>query len=326
MKRLSIFTAAICCGTLLCANADAQVVIADAAADYVTAAGSDTGIITTPPTGWTYLASDSANGGTEVELVAGQVGNQGAAPQGFAGNSVANTPAVYGTNTVEADEFEIFGDGQANGGVVGEDLLLHPGSTDPTTAGTIFDPANPNVDDGESFLIVRYTVSDPAGSLVAGTGEVTGSFRELVAPSGDPNNNNGGSVDVFVYQNGTQLFTFDTVPQDSTGPAILTQADGTFDVTGLTLADGDTIDFVVFNNGLLFGDETALQASISAETSDTGGVLGDASLNGVVDFDDIGPFIALLASEDFLDQADIDRNGFVNFDDIGPFITLLASQ
>ena len=55
-------------------------------------------------------------------------------------------------------------------------------------------------------------------------------------------------------------------------------------------------------------------------------LLGDVDLNGVVNFLDIGPFIDLLSSNSFLDEADIDRNGVVNFLDIQPFIGLLASS
>ncbi|MDB2686560.1 hypothetical protein N9Y42_05065 [Mariniblastus sp.] len=53
-------------------------------------------------------------------------------------------------------------------------------------------------------------------------------------------------------------------------------------------------------------------------------VLGDASLNGVVDFDDIAPFITILAEGTFLAQADIDGSLEVDFDDIAGFIQILA--
>jgi len=54
-------------------------------------------------------------------------------------------------------------------------------------------------------------------------------------------------------------------------------------------------------------------------------LLGDANLNGVVDFRDISPFISLLSNNTFLDQADINRDGFVDFRDIRPFIQILSS-
>ena len=55
-------------------------------------------------------------------------------------------------------------------------------------------------------------------------------------------------------------------------------------------------------------------------------LLGDASLNNVVDFGDIAPFIAILLAGDFLDQADINRDGVVDFADIPFFINLLQAQ
>ena len=52
-------------------------------------------------------------------------------------------------------------------------------------------------------------------------------------------------------------------------------------------------------------------------------LLGDCNLDGVVDFDDISPFIVILATDGYLEQADINLDGVVDFDDISPFIILL---
>ena len=54
-------------------------------------------------------------------------------------------------------------------------------------------------------------------------------------------------------------------------------------------------------------------------------LLGDANLDGSVNFLDISPFVSLLTSNTFLDEADIDRNGVVNFLDIGPFVEVISS-
>ena len=54
-------------------------------------------------------------------------------------------------------------------------------------------------------------------------------------------------------------------------------------------------------------------------------LLGDANINGVVDFLDIAPFIALLENNTFIAQADTNLDGFVNFLDISPFIAILNS-
>ena len=52
-------------------------------------------------------------------------------------------------------------------------------------------------------------------------------------------------------------------------------------------------------------------------------LLGDVDLDGVVNFLDIGPFIALLLNGDFQVEADTNEDGVVNFLDIGPFIVIL---
>ena len=54
-------------------------------------------------------------------------------------------------------------------------------------------------------------------------------------------------------------------------------------------------------------------------------LLGDTNQDGAVNFLDISPFISLLSSGTFLDQADTNRDGVVDFLDISPFISLLTS-
>ena len=51
---------------------------------------------------------------------------------------------------------------------------------------------------------------------------------------------------------------------------------------------------------------------------------GDVDRSGVVNFSDLGPFIAVLASGGGQAEADIDGNGVVNFSDLGPFIAILS--
>lgn len=55
-------------------------------------------------------------------------------------------------------------------------------------------------------------------------------------------------------------------------------------------------------------------------------LLGDVNLDGVVNFLDISPFIALLSAGDFQAEADIDQNEAVDFLDISPFIAILSGQ
>ena len=72
---------------------------------------------------------------------------------------------------------------------------------------------------------------------------------------------------------------------------------------------------------------TGLRVDIGAvESSPTDFVLGDANLDGVVNFSDIPAFIAALQAGSSLAQADINQDGVVDFTDIGPFIGLLAAS
>ena len=52
-------------------------------------------------------------------------------------------------------------------------------------------------------------------------------------------------------------------------------------------------------------------------------LLGDVNLDGVVDKDDVSPFISILMTGGFQAEADIDRNGIVNRADIQPFVEIL---
>ena len=53
---------------------------------------------------------------------------------------------------------------------------------------------------------------------------------------------------------------------------------------------------------------------------------GDVNRDGAVDFFDIDPFIDVLTTQNYQDEADLDQNGIVNFFDIDPFVTVLSSQ
>ena len=78
---------------------------------------------------------------------------------------------------------------------------------------------------------------------------------------------------------------------------------------------------VAFSASFVDGTEGVFVSNRVAEPE---ALLGDCNLDGVVDFLDIGPFIAILSADDFLVQADINEDGAVNFLDIGPFIALLS--
>ena len=100
-----------------------------------------------------------------------------------------------------------------------------------------------------------------------------------------------------------------TLNLDTTG------LDGTYtisfeDPAGSFRADDGA--FIAVNNNLSF--------------TVSGVLLGDVDLNGVINFIDIAPFIAVLSGNGFQAEADCDESGVVDFLDIAFFIVILSSQ
>ena len=164
------------------------------------------------PSNWQYFQSDAANNGSQEALLAtgrtvGDTGNTG-----FGGAGRSRSASVLGS-IQGGSIFRLYPNAGHNG-VEGVDLLIQPGN-----------------DSDDAFIIARYNVS--TADLVGGSNfTISGSFRDL---QGSANN----SVAVFVYLNSNPLFS-------TTGSqGILTQANGTFNLTNVGLNDGDQIDFVV---------------------------------------------------------------------------------
>ena len=100
-------------------------------------------------------------------------------------------------------------------------------------------------------------------------------------------------------------------------------------LSGLMIPAGSEITFAV--GGILNSTASGLPStSIRIETFTVeimGDVLkGDVDLSGVVDFGDIGPFIAVLQGGMFQAEADCDCSLQVDFGDIPAFIAILQAQ
>lgn len=81
---------------------------------------------------------------------------------------------------------------------------------------------------------------------------------------------------------------------------------------------------------LAFGEDSFESTDFAFGSPDLGSfaapsvLLGDVDLDGAINFLDITPFIALVASGEFQAEADVDQNQSVNFLDISPFIQILS--
>ena len=97
-------------------------------------------------------------------------------------------------------------------------------------------------------------------------------------------------------------------------------SDGTVTYTPMPGFTGvDTITYQVSDSR---GGSATANITVTTEAVNNF-LLGDVSLDGAVNFLDIAPFIAILQTGGYQDEADIDRNGSVDFLDIGAFINLL---
>ena len=156
------------------------------------------------------------------------------------------------------------------------------------------------------------------GRSVSGAGDVNGDgFDDLIvgATHDDDNGDNSGSARVFSGSDGSALYTFDGDSDlDNFGRSV----SGAGDVNGDGLAD-----FIVGASGGGANDGGYARVFVSQISVP---ILGDCNLDGEANFLDINPFIELLSSATYLEQADCNQDGVLNFLDIAPFIAILSGN
>ena len=105
-------------------------------------------------------------------------------------------------------------------------------------------------------------------------------------------------------------------PSDCCSPTPVTEAlESPITVTNL-----DLIEFALSNN------DSPSERNVVFFDLRISTVLGDCNFDGEVTFLDITPFVAILQSGTFLEQADVDQDGAVTFSDIAPFIAVLSGS
>ena len=183
--------------------------------------------------------------------------------------------------------------------------------------------------DGEEFTLSGSAMSGDQILVVSnedGFNFFQNNFSDLILFTDGSASINGDDA-IELFQNGVVIDTYGDINVDGDTETWFYR-DGYAVRTGGTAGAFDQANYDS-QPLVLDGLDEAQQASALATAFDfntdaTPFVLGDASLNGVVDFDDISPFITLLANGTFLAQADIDGSTVVDFDDIAGFIQILA--
>ena len=164
--------------------------------------------------------------------------------------------------------------------------------------------------DGSVLYTFDGTVSGGFfGGSVSGAGDVNDDgFADLVvgARFGSNNAPSAGRALVFSGVDGSVLYDISGASNRLFGVS----------VSGADDVNGDGVDdFIV---GSTFFDTSLF---VSEAT-----ILGDCNQDGAVNFLDITPFVGILSSGSFLEEADVNQDGIVNFLDITPFIGILAGN
>ena len=133
-----------------------------------------------------------------------------------------------------------------------------------------------------------------------------------------------GEINLFV----TQAFIDDVEIDDLLPDVARTIADRDVILSGV-LADGS--DFSLLLGGFSFPAaapqplfQQGSTVTVTLVSADPDILLGDVNHDNAVNFLDISPFIDVLASGGFVEEADVNQDGEVNFLDISRFIEILS--
>ena len=214
-------------------------------------------------------------------------------------------------------------------------LLSHTGTTTVAEGGLFIDGTHLGGGDytvfggtlgGAGTIDSMLTVQD--GGIVE-PGVTTGSFS---ADSADFQDGSVLSIDIASLEDFDQLLLNRALLIDSGATLNINLLNGfvpmagdEFKILGFSSSMGEFETISTSSSGLdiawdfsRFQDEGIISVASS--------LLGDCNLDGIVNFLDISPFISILSTGDFLDQADINQDNAINFLDIAPFVSILSGN
>jgi len=185
--------------------------------------------------------------------------------------------------------------GSTNASLSDEYRVLVMGAGFPSGEATTADVTLTALDAGDDYQVqiwlhdARNISSSNVATITSGPNSVNLAYNSEAAIPGGADSDNSGGVGQFVI--------------------------GTF--TATASSETFTLSVPAGQGGLQLNAIQVRNVSVPV-------ILGDVNRDGSVDFLDIAPFIAVLASGEYQAEADINRCGVIDFLQISPFIQLLS--
>ena len=193
-------------------------------------------------------------------------------------------------------------------------------------------------------------VNEDRGTYRLTRGDGSGNFAEFRSPSSPilagVDDFDGEGVSPFTLPADLSTLPADVTPQiiagvpagqTIRGPGNNNRSATTSDASLLALEAGNGRIIGHFDRNTFFNlngagtsinrfDNAQLALNIFEFTASGPILLGDVDMNGVVEFADIVPFIAILQAGTFMAEADTNEDGEVGFEDIPQFVAILQEQ
>ena len=183
-------------------------------------------------------------------------------------------------------------------------MLIRPGEVGPTALGMqveVFGGGNPGTGTANVITDINTDFSGPTA--------VTRTLTVVLTTA-----STGFTAD----------FLIDGVSQTMGPQPLFEDSAATIPLTDLTLIDNVGFTWEGQSPGGVAGAITVDNFCVSDDS--TSFLLGDVNTDETVDFGDIAPFINILSTMGFSEEADINGDDVVNFSDIAPFIGILSGQ